>query len=218
MEKIMVLLKEEKVSAYTHGALIPVMAAGTVILLIIAGNNLSLQIVSLVYGLSAVTLFTASYLYHSKKRFPGEKSIWRRLDHSAIYILIAGTYTPMCFLYLEGWMMKGILIAQWSLVLSGIFLSFFSNAPRILSTAIYLLMGWVVIIPFKSLIEAMPLSIIILLVSGGLSYTIGALIYAFKKPDPFPPYMGFHEIFHICVILGAGFHLAMIITGVGTSA
>ncbi len=214
----MVLLKEEKVSAYTHGALIPVMAAGTIILLIIAGNNLSLMIVSLVYGLSAITLFTASYLYHSKKRYPNEKSLWRRLDHSAIYILIAGTYTPMCFLYLDGWMMKGILIAQWSLVLAGIFLSFLSNAPRVLSTAIYLLMGWVVIIPFKSLIEAMPLSIIILLISGGISYTIGAVIYALKKPNPLPPYMGFHEIFHIFVILGAGFHLAMIIAGVGTSA
>jgi hemolysin III len=115
-------------------------------------------------------------------------------------------------------MMRGILIAQWSLVLAGIFLSFLSNAPRVLSTAIYLLMGWVVIIPFKSLIEAMPLSIIILLVSGGISYTIGAIIYALKKPNPFPPYMGFHEVFHIFVIMGAGFHLAMIIAGVGIYA
>lgn len=212
----MVLLKEEKVSAYTHGALIPVMAAGTIVLMILAGRNLSLLIVSLVYGLSAITLFTASFLYHSKKRYPDEKSVWRRLDHSAIYILIAGTYTPMCFLYLDGWMMKGILIAQWSLVLTGIFISFFSNAPRVLKTSIYLLMGWVVVIPFKSLIQAMPPVIIALLVAGGVSYTLGAVIYALKKPNPLPPYMGFHEIFHICVMAGAGFHLAMIITGVGT--
>ncbi len=212
----MVLLKEEKVSAYTHGALIPVMAAGTIVLMILAGRNLSLQIVSLVYGLSAIALFTASFLYHSRKRYPDEKSIWRRLDHSAIYILIAGTYTPMCFLYLDGWMMKGILIAQWSLVLTGIFISFLSNAPRVLTTGIYLLMGWVVVIPFKALIEAMPPAIIVLLVAGGLSYTLGAVIYALKKPNPLPPYMGFHEIFHIFVMAGAGFHLAMIITGVGT--
>jgi len=212
----MVLLKEEKVSAYTHGALIPVMAAGTIVLMILAGRNLSLQIVSLVYGLSAITLFTASFLYHSKKRYPDEKSIWRRLDHSAIYILIAGTYTPMCFLYLDGWMMKGILIAQWSLVLTGIFISFLSNPPRVLTTGIYLLMGWVVIIPFKALIEAMPSAIIVLLVAGGISYTLGAVIYALKKPNPLPPYMGFHEIFHLFVMAGAGFHLAMIITGVGT--
>ena len=212
----MVLLKEEKVSAYTHGALIPVMAAGTIVLMILAGKNFSLQIVSLVYGLSAIALFTASFLYHSRKRYPDEKSIWRRLDHSAIYILIAGTYTPMCFLYLDGWMMKGILIAQWSLVLTGISISFLSNAPRVLTTAIYLLMGWVVVIPFKALIEAMPTAIIVLLVAGGMSYTLGAIIYALKKPNPLPPYMGFHEIFHIFVMAGAGFHLAMIITGVGT--
>lgn len=212
----MVVLKEEKISAYTHGALIPVMAAGTIALIILAGTNWTLKFVSLIYGLSAIILFTASYLYHSKKKYPNEKSLWRRLDHSAIYILIAGTYTPMCFLYLDGWMMKGILIAQWSLVLAGVFLSFFSNAPRILSTVIYLLMGWVVVIPFRALIEAMPLSIIILLVAGGISYTIGAVVYAIKKPNPFPPYMGFHEVFHIFVILGAGFHLAMMITGVST--
>lgn len=212
----MVVLKEEKISAYTHGALIPVMAAGTIALIILAGTNWTLKLVSLIYGLSAIILFTASYLYHSKKKYPNEKSLWRRLDHSAIYILIAGTYTPMCFLYLDGWMMKGILIAQWSLVLAGVFLSFFSNAPRILSTVIYLLMGWVVVIPFRALIEAMPLSIIILLVAGGISYTIGAVVYAIKKPNPFPPYMGFHEVFHIFVILGAGFHLAMMITGVST--
>lgn len=212
----MVLLKEEKVSAYTHGALVPVMAAGTVALVILAGKNFNLQIVSLIYGLSAIALFTASFLYHAKKRYPDDKSIWRRLDHSAIYILIAGTYTPMCYLYLDGWMMKGILIAQWSLVLTGIFISFLSNAPRVLKTAIYLLMGWVVVIPFKSLIEAMPPVIIALLVAGGISYTLGAVIYALKKPDPNPPYMGFHEIFHIFVMAGAGFHLAMVITGVGT--
>lgn len=214
----MVFLKEEKISAYTHGALIPVMAAGTIALVILAGTNFTLLFVSLIYGLSAIALFTASYLYHSKKQYPNEKSLWRRLDHSAIYILIAGTYTPLCFLYLDGWMMKGVLIAQWSLVLVGVLLSFFSNAPRILTTAIYLLMGWVVVIPFRSLIEAMPLSIIILLVSGGISYTVGAVIYATKKPNPFPPHMGFHEVFHIFVMLGAGFHLAMMITGVSISA
>lgn len=214
----MVLLKEEKISAYTHGALIPVMAAGTIALIILAGTNFTLLFVSLIYGLSAIALFTASFLYHSKKQYPNEKSLWRRLDHSAIYILIAGTYTPLCVLYLDGWMMKGVLIAQWSLVLVGVLLSFFSNAPRILSTAIYLLMGWVVVIPFRALIVAMPLSIIILLVAGGISYTVGAVIYAVKKPNPFPPYMGFHEIFHILVMMGAGFHLAMMIAGVSISA
>lgn len=212
----MVLLKEEKVSAYTHGALVPVMVAGTIVLVILAGINWRLKLVSLVYGLSAIALFTASFLYHSKKKYPNEKSVWRRLDHSAIYILIAGTYTPMCFIYLEGWMMKGILIAQWSLVLAGVLLSFFSNASRVFSTIIYVLMGWVVVIPLRTLIEVMPVSIIILLVSGGIFYTLGAIIYAIKRPNPFPPYMGFHEIFHIFVILGAGFHLAMVIAGVGT--
>ncbi len=210
------ILKTEKVSAYSHAAAIPVMLAGTIILMLKTKGNLPLQFASIVYGLSAISLFTASFLYHSKKRAENETSIWRKLDHAAIFILIAGTYTPMCYFYLDGWMKWGILIAQWSLVLSGIiFKLIFINAPRFIGTFIYLAQGWIVIIPLKRLYHVMPSDAMSFLVAGGIAYTVGAIIYALKKPDPLPGRMGFHELFHFFIVAGALFHLLMVIKGVG---
>ena len=211
----MQILKREKISAYSHAAAIPVMIAGTIIMIIISGENIAHRIVALIYGFSAVALFTASFLYHSKKRSENETSLWRKLDHSAIFILIAGTYTPICYIYLDGWMRWGILIAQWSLVFSGIiFKLFFINAPRFIGTIIYLAMGWIVVIPIKQLYTNMPADIMSFLVAGGLAYTFGAIIYAVKKPNPLPDYMGFHELFHFFIVAGAMFHLVMVIKGI----
>jgi len=203
--------QNEKFSAYSHGAAIPIMAIGTAVLLYLAKGNFKLQLVSAIYGISAILLFTASFLYHARKSPENDTSIWRKLDHSAIFFLIAGTYTPMCYLYLDGAMKWGILIAQWTLVLLGIiFKIFFVNAPRVIGTSIYLLMGWMVVIPFRSIINAMPHGVFMFLLWGGILYTVGAVIYAIKKPDPLPDYFGFHEIFHIFVVAGALFHLMML--------
>jgi len=202
----------EKISAYTHGGTVPVMIIGTIILLIISSGNVTAQLVSLIYGLSGVFLFSASFLYHSKKVVENDKTVWRKLDHSAIFFLIAGTYTPICFLYLEGNMKRGILIAQWSLVLSGIiFKLFFVNAPRVIGTLIYLLMGWIVVIPISTLVHTMPTAALTFLAAGGISYTVGAIIYIIKRPDPLPDFFGFHEIFHLFIIGGAVLHLAMVV-------
>lgn len=209
------ILKKEKISAYSHAAAIPVMIAGTIIMIILSGENIAYKIVAIIYGLSAVALFTASFLYHSNKRSENETSIWRKLDHSAIFILIAGTYTPICYIYLDGWMRLGILTAQWSLVFSGIiFKLFFINAPRFIGTMIYLAMGWIVVIPIKQLYNNMPADIMSFLIAGGLAYTFGAIIYALKKPNPLPEYMGFHELFHFFIVAGAMFHLVMVIKGI----
>jgi hemolysin III len=209
------ILKKEKISAYSHAAAIPVMAVGTVILIILTKGNSAMQAVSLVYGISGIFLFTASFLYHSKKRVENEISFWRKLDHTAIFFLIAGTYTPICYLYLNGSMRWGILIAQWSLVFAGTFFKlFFINAPRIIGTAIYLIMGWLAVIPLSTLLKTMPGDVFIFLTAGGISYTAGAIIYALKKPNPFPEYFGFHEIFHLFIIGGAVLHLLMVINSI----
>jgi hemolysin III len=211
----MMILKSEKISAYTHGFTIPIMLIGLIILIIISIGNIPILLVSIIYGLSAIFLFTASFLYHSKKKADDGKTFLRKLDHFAIFCLIAGTYTPISFLYLEGNMRLGILIAQWSLVLFGIFFKFFFiKSPRIIGTMIYLLMGWMAIIPITSLAKSMPHRAFIYLVSGGVFYTIGALIYAVKRPNPAPNYFGFHEIFHIFIICGAMSHLFMVINGI----
>lgn len=211
----MIISEKEKISALTHGGTIPVMVMGTFILLLLSAGNIAAQIVSLIYGLSGIFLFSASFIYHSKKITENDVSIWRKLDHSAIFFLIAGTYTPICFFYLEGRMKWGILIAQWSLVFAGtIFKVLFINAPRVIGTLIYLLMGWIVIIPISTLVHTMPATALIFLASGGISYTIGAVIYALKKPNPIPSYFGFHEIFHLFIIGGAMLHLMMVVYGI----
>jgi hemolysin III len=210
------ILKTEKISAYTHGAAVPVMAIGTIVLIVLSKGDFTMQAVSLIYGLSAIFLFTASFLYHSKKRRENEVSVWRKLDHTAIFFLIAGTYTPICYIYLDGTMKWGMIIAQWSLVFAGtIFKLFFINAPRIIGTLIYLLMGWSAVIPLSTLIHTMPGSTLAFLAAGGISYTAGAIIYAMKKPNPIPHYFGFHEIFHVFIIGGAVLHLIMVINGIG---
>lgn len=211
----MKILASEKIAAYSHCATIPIIAIGSLVLVILAMGDFSTQVVSIIYGLSGIFLFSASFLYHSKKQMENEKTFWRKLDHTAIFFLIAGTYTPLCFLYLEGKMRWWILIAQWSLVMLGTLFKFlFINAPRILGTIVYLVMGWLVLVPIVSLVKTMPRVALIFLVAGGLSYTIGAVIYACKRPNPRPSFFGFHEIFHLFISGGAILHLVMLIDGV----
>jgi hemolysin III len=211
----MKILVSEKIAAYSHCATIPIIAIGSLVLVVLSKGDISTQIVSIIYGLSGIFLFSASFMYHSKKQMENDKTIWRKLDHTAIFFLIAGTYTPLCFLYLDGKMRWGSLIAQWSLVVLGTLFKFlFINAPRVLGTIIYLLMGWLVMVPMATLVKTMPRVAFIFLVAGGLSYTIGAIIYACKKPNPLPGFFGFHEIFHLFVSGGAILHLVMLIDGV----
>jgi hemolysin III len=210
----MVIPDSEKISAYTHGGAVPFMIVGTVILLNISSGHLAAQLVSLIYGISGIFLFSASFYYHTKRPIENDESFWRKLDHVAIFFLIAGTYTPVCFLYLDGNMKWGMLIAQWSLVLFGtIFKLFFVDAPKYIATVIYLTMGWLVIIPVTTLAHTMPMLSQIFLVAGGLFYTIGAIIYALEKPNPVPDSFGFHEIFHLFVNAGATMHLMMVVYG-----
>ena len=205
------ILKNEKISAYSHGALVPVMIAGAILLIILAGGNPGLSISLLIYGLSATLLFTASFLYHARKKHKNEKSIWRKIDRSAIFVLIAGTGSPMCFLYLDDSIKWWIIAAQWLLVAIGIAFIFFVNVPRRISTIIYLSMGALCIIPSALSFNTIPAGIFVLFIAGGVAYLAGAVIYAVKKPNL---HLDFHEIFHMFVIAGAVTHMIMIISGV----
>ncbi|MBA7697086.1 hypothetical protein ES703_105744 [subsurface metagenome] len=156
----------------------------------------------------------ASFLYHALKKEENEISFWRKLDHFAIFIMIAGTYTPVTYIYLSGYLKWIIIILQWTLVLGGFFFRFFYlNAPRYLYTVIYLLMGWVGIILIKNLLMSMPKDALIFLIIGGLSYTVGAIFYITKKPDMKTGF-GFHEIFHLFILLGAFFHYLLVYTAI----
>src|SRR5690606_10702944 len=130
--------------------------------------------------------------------------ILRKLDHMAIYVLIAGTYTPICLLPLRGpwgWSLLGII---WGMAVAGIFLkAFWMNAPRWLSTLIYVIMGWMVVIAFFPLVRAVPPSGIAWLLAGGLLYSLGSLIYGTKWPRFRSRFFGFHELFHLFVLGGS---------------
>lgn len=166
------------------------------------------QVVSFaIFGASMILLYTSSTLYHWLPLSPQGTKILRKLDHIMIFILIAGTYTPVCLVPLRGpwgWSLFGSI---WGLALAGLFLKlFWLEAPRWLSTVIYAVMGWLVVIAVWPLIQVLPSAGFGWLLAGGLFYTGGAVIYGIKKPDPWPGVFGFHEIFHIFVLLGSYCH------------
>lgn len=202
--------KSELVSFYSHLAGVGAAIVGMFILIVTADKPL-IQVLSLIYGISVIILFTASTLYHGLKQHENENSVWRRFDHIAIFIMIAGTYTPVCYIYLDYETALYIIVAQWILVALGIiFKVYFFNAPRIVYTAIYLAMGWMAIIVIKDIISIMDYQSIWYLFLGGIAFTIGALFYIIKWPQKINGHVGFHEIFHGFILLGAFFHYMMV--------
>lgn len=158
----------------------------------------------LIFGLSMIELYTVSAIYHIITWSPPRRRIWRALDHANIFVLIAGTYTPLCFNILTGWVRLVILLVIWLLALLGVSTALFSiKFPRWVSAALYIGMGWIVVLALPLFLAVLPWFSVATLLLGGLCYTIGAVIYARKKPDPFPRVWGYHELFHLFVILGS---------------
>ena len=150
----------------------------------------------------------SDYHYYNGPVFKQE--YLRKLDHAMIYVLIAGSYTPICLKFMEG--MHGILFVcgVWAVALCGILVKLcWMNAPRALYTGFYLLMGWAIVFDWKAL-ELIPAGAIALLLAGGISYSIGAVFYILKKPNPSPTF-GFHELFHVFILLGTFFHFLAVV-------
>ena len=201
----------EPVNGLTHLVAGAIALVGLVILVIL-GWGQPVKVISLmIYGISLVTLFLASGLYHSVVATPKVLQRLRKFDHSAIFLLIAGTYTPICINLLEGFWKWGLLGIVWGLALAGIGVkSFLINAPRWVTAGVYILMGWLAILGIREILAAMPVGAITWLVAGGLIYTLGAVVYITKRMDFRPDVFGFHEVWHIFVILGALAHFIMI--------
>ncbi len=160
-----------------------------------------------IFGVSLILLYSASSLYHLLNISEKGIQLLRRIDHMMIYILIAGTYTPVCMIVLEGLWRWGLLLAIWILAFVGIILKiFWFNSPRWLSTLFYTLMGWLVIIAILPISHNIAKAGTVFLVLGGLLYTLGALIYATKWPQISSRLFGFHEIFHLFVLGGSFCH------------
>ncbi|MCX5751851.1 MAG: hemolysin III family protein [Candidatus Saganbacteria bacterium] len=195
---------KEPTSALLHFLGIVFSIAALVILLLASLDSPWKVISSAIFGTTLILLYTFSTLYHTfPLQWEGKNQLWRKLDHIAIYLLIAGTYTPFCLVTIRGpwgWTLFGI---AWGLALIGITMqSIYINANRIITTLIYFGMGWMVVIVIRPLSEALPLNAIYLLIAAGAVYTLGGIIYAFKKPN-LGKYFGFHELWHIFVLSGS---------------
>ncbi len=166
-----------------------------------------------VYGISLCILFFASATYHFFDL--GERgNLWlRRGDHSAIFLLIGGSYVPVFMHYLEGSWRFWMLFATATIAIFGILfkLTWF-HAPRWLNAGMYLIMGWMVVIPGSTLFTAMSSTTFYYILAGGLFYSFGAIIYALKRPDPWPETFGFHEIWHCFVLAGAASHFLFVVS------
>jgi hemolysin III len=168
-----------------------------------------------IYGASLFLLFGTSALYHRPRWGPRLYAIMRRLDHAAIFLLIAGTYTPICLL-VPVQAARTLLTVVWAGAFAGVvFAVLWPRAPKWLNAVVYVALGWVLVPTLPSLAHALGTGVVALLGVGGLLYSIGALVYALRRPDPFPRIFGYHEIFHALVILAAAFHYAAVVGVVG---
>ena len=200
----------EPVSALTH--LIGFIASIPILIILVSLSAKYATIYHVIsfsiFGASLLMLYGASTIYHAVPFSDKAIAILRRIDHMMIFVLIAGTYTPVCLISLRGVWGWTLLALVWGFALGGIILkAVWFNAPRWLSTAIYVVMGWLVVFAFYPLGKAIPLSGILLLLAGGIAYTVGAVIYALKWPKLNFKNFGFHEIFHLFVMLGTAFHV-----------
>ena len=199
-------------SAITHGVGAALAAVGTVLLLArsAAAGRWPLCGLFAVYGLSMVCLYTASTLYHCLNvSVPGRLAL-RKYDHCSIYLLIAGSYTPLCLTVLRDAGGIPLTIAVWTLAAAGTALTIARLAiPRWLTSAIYLFMGWLAIFAIAPIYRALPADSFAWLLAGGLLYTVGGVLYAVKWPGRNNPRFGCHEIFHVFILLGSFAHFVL---------
>lgn len=202
----------EPVNSLTHwgGA---VLALIGLIALLIVGWSTPAKIISLaIYGVSLIFLFSASATYHMVQVKDKALEIFRKIDHAAIFVLIAGTYTPFCINAFEGFWKWGMLSIIWSLAIIGIIVKvFYIRAPRWLNAGIYVLMGWISILAGGQMLAALPAWVLGWLIAGGVIYTLGAVVYMTKIFNFKPGVFGFHEVWHIFVLFAAAAHFIAVL-------
>jgi hemolysin III len=194
---------------WLHLATAPLTLAAGIVLIVLSPDTLT-RVGSAVFTASALVLFTVSAIYHRGTWSPGTHSVLRRFDHSNIFVLIAGSCTPFGLLLLEGrdlWTMLGLV---WGGALAGVAMKvFWKGAPRWLSAPIYIALGWAPVFFFGDFISgamdrygaSTGTAVMVLVAVGGALYTIGGVVYGTKRPNPWPRWFGFHEVFHTFTIL-----------------
>jgi hemolysin III len=201
----------EPVNGLSHLLGLVLAAAGTLFLLEAAQRPDQLTAFS-IYGSTLILLYAASTLYHSLPLRERPLRALRTVDHIAIYFLIAGTYTPIALLTLNSRLGWTLLAVVWLIAAAGIpFKLYFLDAPVWISTATYLVMGYLALVAVIPLVRAVSVSGVLWLVAGGFAYTVGAVIYSRQRPNPFPGWFGHHEIWHVLVLVGSACHFAFMV-------
>lgn len=191
-----------KLRGWLHAVTFP-MAAIAGLVLVTFAPTVTARVAGAIFTLTAMLLFGVSALYHRGTWHARGMAILRRLDHSNIFLLIAGTYTPFALLLLDRGQAIILLCTVWGGALLGVaFRVFWVGAPRWLYTPIYLALGWTAVFWFGDFHRVGGTAVIVLLMTGGLMYSLGGLVYGLKKPNPSPKWFGFHEIFHALTIAG----------------
>lgn len=193
-------------------ALAAVGAFVVTILLLAQTRDDTLRFVSLlIFGATMIVLYAVSAIYHIGPWQGRRRAVLRALDHANIFLLIAGTYTPISVNVLSGWLRVTVLTLIWTLAIVGAIATVITlRLPRWISTSLYLGMGWISLMTLPALLQLLPWQALVTLLIGGLLYTVGAIVYALQRPNPLPRVFGFHEIFHLCTIAaGAAFIIAI---------
>jgi len=189
-----------KLRGWLHAAMAPLAFFSFLVLLVLAKSML-VRAGAAVFMFSATMLFGVSAVYHTGRWGARAKTIWKRLDHATIFVLIAGSYTPFCLLLLTPTHAAIMLSLVWGGALLGVlFRIFWVGAPRWLYVPLYLLLGWAAVLYAGEFFRRAPTDVMVLMIVGGGLYTIGALVYGFKWPNPSPRWFGFHEVFHAFTI------------------
>lgn len=178
---------------------------------LVLSANPDARVGAAVYACTLVALFGASTAYHRLGRSPRSMRVLRRLDHSSIYLLIAGSYTPLCLMALRGWFGGLLLAAVWITAVVGVVLKlgWFDRTNRI-GGVLYIVMGWAAVAAMPSFASALSTTSMALLIAGGVIYTAGAVVLAKRFPNPFPRVFGYHEVWHAMVVVAAVLHYAAI--------
>lgn len=212
MDRVTLGKMHHPVRGFLHGTAAVFSFAGLVVLALEARSDLPRMFTMIVFSGSMVALFTTSALYHSipwKERW---KKRMQRFDHSMIFLLVAGTYTPIAFNVLASswkWVTLGFV---WGIAVFGILQKMlYPKVRNWLSITLYMVMGWFAVVPVRELFERLPLEAMALLIVGGACYTLGMILLVTKRPQLFPRVFSYHEVFHVLVISGALLHYLMIL-------
>jgi hemolysin III len=185
-----------RLRGWLHAGALPVtLVAGFV--LVALGPTLQARLAAVIYAITSGLLFGISATYHRGTLSPRLEEVLRRLDHANIYLIIAGTYTPFALLALDGSTRVVVLSVVWAGAIAGVlFRVLWIHAPRWLSTALYIALGWTAVFVLPQLVEGAGAAAVALVFVGGVLYTAGGVVYGLRRPDPSPRWFGFHEVFH----------------------